>query len=87
MWQPQSACCAGVQRVALLDFDVHHGNGTEACVAACAPHTKRFGIKTPFSEGVQSFPVYRPWMGLEDSENILFARWAWQSSPAPAFGA
>ena len=60
--------------MALLDFDVHHGNGTEACVAACAPHTKRFGIKTPFSEGVQAFPVYRPWMGTEDSENILFAR-------------
>ena len=62
--------------MALLDFDVHHGNGTEACVAACAPHVKRFGITTPFSEGVQSFPVYRPWMGLEDSDNILFARWA-----------
>ena len=33
-------CCgtfADIKRVALLDFDVHHGNGTEACVAATAP--------------------------------------------------
>ena len=67
---------AGIQRVAILDPDVHHGNGTEACVAACAPHVLRFGIKTPFCEGAQAFPVYRPWLGLEDSDNILFARCA-----------
>ena len=28
----QAAC--GVARVAILDFDVHHGNGTQACVEA-----------------------------------------------------
>jgi hypothetical protein len=53
------ACCCcphrhkGIQRVALLDFDVHHGNGTEACVAATAPRTLRFPYFTPLSEGVQ----------------------------------
>ena len=51
------------------------GNGTEACVAACAPHTARFSFKTAFSEGAQTFAVYRPWLGSQDSENVLFARW------------
>ncbi|KAK2080039.1 hypothetical protein QBZ16_002435 [Prototheca wickerhamii] len=46
----------GVRRVALLDFDVHHGNGTEACVVRAAPSLLRVPFQTPFSEGVQSFP-------------------------------
>lgn len=60
--------------MAILDFDVHHGNGTQACVAACRPHTMTFEVKTPFSSGSQSFPVYRPWLDDDDSNNIFFAR-------------
>ena len=28
----------GVERVAIVDFDVHHGNGTEECVRNLSPH-------------------------------------------------
>lgn len=65
---------AGIKRVALLDFDVHHGNGTEACVKDTAPSLRKFSFKTPFSEGSQTFPVYSPWLDTDDADNILFAR-------------
>ncbi|GAB4814038.1 hypothetical protein N2152v2_001084 [Parachlorella kessleri] len=64
---------AGIKRVAILDFDVHHGNGTEACVAATIPSVRSFKVQTPYSEGMQAFPVYRPWLGAEDRDNIFFA--------------
>lgn len=38
------------------------------------PGVSRHAFKTPFSEGVQSFPVWRPWLDAADAENILFAR-------------
>lgn len=66
---------AGIRRVALLDFDVHHGNGTEACVRETAPSLRKFNFKTPFSEGSQTFPVYSPWLDSDDADNILFARY------------
>lgn len=63
-----------MRRVAILDFDVHHGNGTEACVGGVVPAMARHAFKTPFSEGVQSFPLWRPWLDEHDKDNILFAR-------------
>ena len=66
--------------MALLDFDVHHGNGTEACVAATAPSLRSFNFKTPFSEGSQTFPVFSPWLDTDDADNILFARWVLHES-------
>ena len=73
---------AGIKRVALLDFDVHHGNGTEACVAATTPSLRKFGFKTPFSEGSQTFPSFSPWLDTDDADNILFARCACQLETA-----
>ena len=60
--------------MAILDFDVHHGNGTEACVGAVVPRVVKHAFKTPLSEGVQLFPTFRPWLDLDDADNILFAR-------------
>ncbi|KXZ48263.1 hypothetical protein GPECTOR_29g41 [Gonium pectorale] len=64
---------AGIRRVAILDFDVHHGNGTQACVLNTSPSLRTIQLRTPYSEGLQSFPVYKPWMGDGDVHNILFA--------------
>ncbi|GMH41862.1 hypothetical protein BSKO_09772 [Bryopsis sp. KO-2023] len=63
---------SGIERVAVLDFDVHHGNGTEACVLATQPSSHKVMLKTPFSEGIQIFKEYRPWLGEGDKNNILF---------------
>lgn len=64
---------AGIKRVALLDFDVHHGNGTEAIVANTAPRTQRFPFSTPLSEGVVVHQTWQPWLGEDDEDNIFFA--------------
>mmetsp|Transcript_500 Transcript_500/g.1334 ORF Transcript_500/g.1334 Transcript_500/m.1334 type:complete len:917 (-) Transcript_500:2486-5236(-) len=64
---------AGIRRVALLDFDVHHGNGTEAVVANCVPGQTKVSLSTPYSEGMQTFPTCKPWLGTDDGANILFA--------------
>ena len=64
----------GIRRVAILDFDVHHGNGTQACMAATQPHMRSIDFVTPFSRGTQTFPVYRPWLDWDDAQNLLFAR-------------
>eukprot|EP00887_Chlorella_sp_A99_P002366 scaffold10.g2366.t1 len=64
---------AGVRRVAIIDFDVHHGNGTEACVANTVPSIARHAFSTPFSEGSQLFPQWKPWLGEEDAQRIFFA--------------
>ncbi len=38
------------------------------------PTVRTVAIRTPYSEGVQRFPTYKPWMGEGDTHNILFAR-------------
>jgi len=63
----------GVIKICLLDFDVHHGNGTQACVGGLAPSTVRHSFSHPFGSGEQSFPVFKPWLDFDDSSNVLFA--------------
>ncbi len=62
----------GIGKVAIVDFDVHHGNGTEACVKNVIPsnHTTQLdadGIKISMQT-----PSYKPWLDDNDSERILF---------------
>lgn len=64
---------AGIQRVAILDFDVHHGNGTRACVSNTAPGTLRVPFTTPLSEGVHIYHTYQPWFDVDDDDNVMFA--------------
>jgi acetoin utilization deacetylase AcuC-like enzyme len=63
----------GIQRVALLDFDVHHGNGTRACVSNTTPGKLSVPYSTPMSEGVHIYNTYQPWFDSDDDDNILFA--------------
>ncbi|EFJ43924.1 hypothetical protein VOLCADRAFT_118904 [Volvox carteri f. nagariensis] len=84
---------AGIRRVAIVDFDVHHGNGTQACVLNTVPSIRTLSLRTPYSDGQQHFPVYKPWLGDNDEHNILFAspggkprmwRRAWRDKILPA---
>ena len=76
---------AGIKRVAILDFDVHHGNGTEACVANTAPSLAKYAFSTPYGEGVQQFPVYHPWHDSDDKDNIFFASVQGYGPKAPGY--
>ena len=53
--------------------DVHHGNGTQACVGGVAPSIARHAFVTPLSEGVQAFPTFKPWADFGDAESVFFA--------------
>lgn len=71
-------CChraSGVRKVALLDFDVHHGNGTQACVAAVMPQRHRHKMSVPdFGPDVSvSWETFKPWVDEGDEERVFFA--------------
>ena len=62
-----------IRRVALVDFDVHHGNGTEACVQNTAPSAPQFTYSLPIGGGSISMNMYRPWLDETDEKEIMFA--------------
>lgn len=62
-----------IRRVALVDFDVHHGNGTEACVQATAPSRPEFRFSLPIGVGTLQMDSYRPWLDETDGREIMFA--------------
>ena len=66
---PQRAAGVFSKGMALLA-----GNGTEACVKATVPESQQHRFSTPFSQGTQIFHVFRPWLGFDDPDNVLFAR-------------
>ena len=41
---------------------------------ATVPESQQHRFSTPFSQGTQIFHVFRPWLGFEDPDNVLFAR-------------
>lgn len=65
----------GIQKVAVVDFDVHHGNGTQACFEATQPDVLHRRIK-PLDGFVGEFaiesakPILDP---EEDRKDLLFA--------------
>ncbi len=66
-----------VDKVAILDFDVHHGNGTEAIVRNLTPQTREIEMKMVGAGMLHgskiSFESYKPWRDDSDHENVFFA--------------
>ena len=62
----------GIKRVAIVDFDVHHGNGTEDIINGLRPMEETFSLTTPFSEHTMKTQRFNPFLGDEDTENVLF---------------
>jgi acetoin utilization deacetylase AcuC-like enzyme len=63
----------GIRKVAIVDFDVHHGNGTEAIIRNLVPSVEKGTIHTPFAFGDLSTTCYRPWLDETDIKNVFFA--------------
>ena len=61
-----------VSRVAIVDFDVHHGNGTEETVRWLAPGVEASEVITPLCFGTMQVPHYKPWYDENDTNNVLF---------------
>ncbi|EQC25307.1 hypothetical protein SDRG_16829 [Saprolegnia diclina VS20] len=62
---------ATVRRVAIIDFDIHHGNGTEEIVRNLRLHDHRYPL--PPSWAPKTFPSYMPWRDDDDADNVFFA--------------
>jgi acetoin utilization deacetylase AcuC-like enzyme len=64
-----------IGRVAIIDFDVHHGNGTEALVRGLAgPKTKVIPIMTGAVTGYLEQHTFCPWLDPHtDKDNVFFA--------------
>jgi len=63
----------GIRKIAIIDFDVHHGNGTEEIIRHLVPTTEKATIRTPFAFGEMSSSTYRPWLDETDIQNVFFA--------------
>ncbi len=63
----------GIQKIAIIDFDVHHGNGTEEIVRQLIPGVDKSVIRTPFAVGELVSTRYRPWLDETDAQNVFFA--------------
>jgi len=59
--------------VAILDWDVHHGNGTEACLVNLAPNLVEEKRETAFGEAVLRQWSFKPWATDSDRDNVFFA--------------
>ncbi|TMW59041.1 hypothetical protein Poli38472_007186 [Pythium oligandrum] len=62
----------GIHRIAILDFDVHHGNGTEEIIQQLVPSTAELRYETPYGEGKHIVHQYKPWRNESDAENVFF---------------
>ncbi|RLN94870.1 hypothetical protein BBJ28_00024060 [Nothophytophthora sp. Chile5] len=62
----------GINKVAILDFDVHHGNGTEEIVRELVPSVKECEFETPYGVGKQLVHQYKPWRSEDDAQNVFF---------------
>jgi len=63
----------GIQKIAIVDFDVHHGNGTEEIIRQLVPTVEKTMIRTPFAVGELGTQRYRPWLDETDINNVFFS--------------
>mmetsp|Transcript_68148 Transcript_68148/g.76290 ORF Transcript_68148/g.76290 Transcript_68148/m.76290 type:complete len:1033 (-) Transcript_68148:54-3152(-) len=63
----------GIRKIAIVDFDVHHGNGTEEIIRQLVPTVEKQRIRTPFVTGDMATQRYRPWLDETDIDNVFFA--------------
>jgi len=63
----------GIKKIAIIDFDVHHGNGTEEIVRHLTPNVEHSMIRTPFSVGGLHSSTYKPWLDERDVNEVFFA--------------
>ncbi|OII70973.1 histone deacetylase [Cryptosporidium ubiquitum] len=69
---------SGISKIAIVDFDVHHGNGTEQIVRNVAPKSRTIKTLVNPVPGVnlnfeQDISYYKIWRDELDAENIFFS--------------
>jgi len=59
-----------LRKVAILDFDIHHGNGTEEVIRCLKPYTGYLPL--PGGWPPQRWKSFKPWLNDSDSQNVFF---------------
>lgn len=62
----------GINNIAILDFDVHHGNGTEDIIRNLQPRCIKDEINLPYCSMKSERTIYKPWLNEEDGKHIFF---------------
>jgi acetoin utilization deacetylase AcuC-like enzyme/ankyrin repeat protein len=61
-----------VKKIAVVDFDVHHGNGTEEIVKNLIPSIIAHSFNSVPFAGTLTSHSYKPWLNEDDAKNVLF---------------
>ena len=70
---PLYSCNVAIKKVAILDFDVHHGNGTEAIIRNVAANIVSVSNETMYGDITMKVASCKPWKDDNDTNNIFFA--------------
>ena len=63
----------GIKKIAIVDFDVHHGNGTEEIIRQLSPNVEQVNVQMSFASGSFETMRYKPWLDETDIDNVFFA--------------
>lgn len=58
-------------KIAIVDIDIHHGNGTEEIIRNLKPRS--VFLPTPSSWAPVSIQQYKPWLNEQDADEIFFS--------------
>lgn len=58
-------------KIAIIDYDIHHGNGTEDIVKNLRPREQFYPL--PGSWAPMKYETFKPWLNEDDSDNVFFA--------------
>jgi acetoin utilization deacetylase AcuC-like enzyme len=61
-----------IKKIAIVDFDVHHGNGTEEIIRNLSKHTYKVTSTNKICETTFQTTLCKPWLDEEDPQNVLF---------------
>lgn len=61
---------AAKPRIAIVDIDVHHGNGTEACVRNLSPSMQPLPLPSSWHPRYEA--SYKPWLDDDDAKETFF---------------
>eukprot|EP01054_Gregarina_sp_Poly1_P003293 Gregarina_sp_Poly_1__3292@NODE_1945_length_3024_cov_116_019953_g518_i2_p1_GENE_NODE_1945_length_3024_cov_116_019953_g518_i2NODE_1945_length_3024_cov_116_019953_g518_i2_p1_ORF_typecomplete_len986_score207_71Hist_deacetyl/PF00850_19/2_2e57Ank_2/PF12796_7/0_00021Ank_2/PF12796_7/2Ank_5/PF13857_6/5_6e03Ank_5/PF13857_6/0_044Ank_5/PF13857_6/10Ank_4/PF13637_6/0_012Ank_4/PF13637_6/2_8e02EFhand_11/PF08976_11/0_14_NODE_1945_length_3024_cov_116_019953_g518_i2672706 len=66
-----------IKRIAIVDFDIHHGNGTEQIIRHLGKTTRKIELESvsPWGTKLKTFlevPYYKIWREADDADNIMF---------------
>ena len=61
-----------VRRVVIFDFDVHHGNGTEAIVRNLQPTAVQVHGQLPVGRYEITQSSFKPWLDASDGDSTMF---------------